>query len=58
MKVKNEYNVLLQSGDLLELYPELSGSWPKDKKKFTLIWEQNVEAIKDIDVDFDEYEQV
>ena len=56
MTAKNEYNVLLESGELLEMYPELSGSWSKDKNKFTLIWEQNIEAIKDIDVNFDENE--
>lgn len=56
MKAKEEYNVLLDNGELLELYPELSGSWAKDKKKFTVIWEQNIEAIKNIDVNFDEFE--
>lgn len=56
MRVKKEYQVLLDSGELLEMYPELSGSWEKDKKKFTLIWEQNVEAIKNIDVTFEEDE--
>lgn len=55
MKAKNEYDVLLDNGELLELYPELSGSWTKDKKKFTKIWEQNIEAIKNIDIDFDEF---
>lgn len=55
MKVKKEYDVLLDSGELLEMYPELSGSWKKDKNKFTKIWEQNIKAIKDIDVDFDEF---
>ncbi len=58
MKVKTEYQVLLESGELLEMYPELSGSWEEDKTKFTTLWEQNSEAIRDIDVDFDEYEQV
>ena len=56
MKVKKEYDVLLENGELLEMYPELSGSWSKDKNKFTAIWEQNIEAIKNIDVNFDEYE--
>lgn len=55
MKAKEEYNVLLENGELLELYPELSGSWAKDKKKFTTIWEQNIEAIKNIDIDFEEF---
>ncbi len=58
MKAKNEYQVLLENGELLEMYPGLSGSWDKDKKRFTIIWEQNIEAIKDIDVDFDEDEQL
>jgi|TARA_R110000868_G_scaffold74337_5_gene214943 hypothetical protein len=58
MKAKNEYDELLANGELLELYPDLSGSWQKDKKTFTSTWEQNVEAIKDIDKDFDEDEQI
>lgn len=56
MRVKKEYNILLENGELLELYPELSGSWLKDKKDFTIIWEQNTKAIKDIDINFNEYE--
>lgn len=56
MRVKDEYIELLKNGELLELYPELFGSWAKDENKFTQIWEQNVEAIKNIDTDFDEYE--
>jgi len=55
MKAKDEYNALLDNGELLEMYPELSGSWVKDKGKFTKIWEQNIEAIKNLDVDFDEF---
>lgn len=54
MKAKEEYNVLLDGGELLEIYPELSGSWSKDKKIFTKIWEQNIKAIKNTDIDFDE----
>lgn len=57
MKAKQEYDVLLENGELLEMYPELSGSWEEDKKSFSVIWEQNIEAIKDIDVDFDEFEE-
>jgi len=53
MTAKKEYNVLLENGELLELYPELSGSWKEDKELFTPIWETNKEAIKNIDEDFD-----
>jgi len=56
MTAKKEYDFLLENGELLELYPTLSGSWSKDRKKFLPLWEKNVEAIKNIDVDFDEYE--
>lgn len=56
MKAKREYNALLSNGELLELYPELSGSWREDKDKFTSLWEQNIEAIKNIDINFDENE--
>ena len=55
MRAKKEYEVLLNNGELLEMYPELSGVWSKDKKRFTKIWEQNVEAIKNIDINFDEF---
>lgn len=56
MQVKREYETLLENGELLELYPWLSGSWRKDKNKFTALWDKNIEAIKNIDVNFDEYE--
>lgn len=56
MKIKDEYTSLLETGELLEIFPELSGSWAKDRSKFTVLWEKNIAAIKNIDVNFDEYE--
>lgn len=56
MKLKQGYDALLRDGELLEMYPELSGSWEKDKEAFSVIWEQNIEAIKNIDIDYDEFE--
>lgn len=56
MRVRKEYDILLENGELLELYPELSGSWGKDKNKFTVLWDKNIEAIKNIDTNFNEYE--
>lgn len=55
MKVKREYQALLDSGELQEMFPELSGVWKKDEKIFTALWENNQSAIKDIDVNFDEF---
>lgn len=54
MKVKKEYNALLDSGELQIMFPQLSGQWKKDKDVFTSLWEQNIEAIKNINIDFDE----
>ena len=55
MKAKKEYEVFLKNGELLDIFPELSGSWKVDKK-ITLLWEQNQKAISDLDINFDEYE--
>lgn len=54
MKVKREYDALLDSGELEDMFPQLSGTWKKDEKLFTKLWEQNIKAIKSIDVNFDE----
>lgn len=54
MGIKQEYNSLLQSGELLELHPELSGIWAKDKEIFTNSWNQNKEAIDDIEIYIDD----
>ena len=53
MQIKNEYDVLLRSGDLMEMYPGLQGSWQKDKKAFTQLWEQNRDALLGIEVDLE-----
>lgn len=56
MNVRSEYDVLLDLGDLRELYPNLKGIWEKDKKDFTYIWEQKQAILGDIDVNnFEEF---
>lgn len=32
--LKNLYNSFLDSGDLLVIYPEMTGNWEKDKEEF------------------------
>ena len=54
MKVKREYEALLDGGELLIMFPSLKGVWSKDKTTFVKLWESNIEAIKDIDVDYEE----
>lgn len=51
------YDSMLESGDLSEVFPSMSGEWEKDKKKF--IYEQtelekliNLQSI-DLDDDID-----
>ena len=56
MKVRREYKALLDSGDLLSIFPQLSGKWAKDKEAFTESWAKNKEAINEIDVNFEEDE--
>ena len=56
MEVKREYKALLDNGELLIMFPELSGKWIKDKKAFTESWTKNREAINEIDVNFEEDE--
>ena len=53
MKAKQEYQRLLSSGDLEELYPELKGDWKKDKKEFTRLYDLNNEALKNMPIIFD-----
>ena len=56
MNARREYNILLDLGELNELYPNLTGIWEKDKKKFTSIWEQNQEILGGIDInDYEEF---
>ena len=53
-QAKAQYNMLKKSGDLLDLYPELSGeSWAKDKKDFTEIYTLTMNGVIDMEVDYD-----
>lgn len=42
---------LVESGDLECVFPNLSGDWEKDKKKFTVEYEKNQDLL---DFDFDD----
>ena len=52
MNYEKMYKQLKAEGDLLELFPFLTGEWTKDKKQFIEI-QENVHFL---DVDYDEYE--
>jgi len=54
MSAKKEYEALLKSGDLQELYKGLSGNWEQDKSTFVEMYDLNIKAIKEIDVNYEE----
>mgnify|MGYP003650680768 CR=1 FL=1 len=55
MSARSEYNMLADLGELLELYPNLTGIWEKDQDKFTSVWERNQEVLGNINIeDFEE----
>jgi len=44
-EVKNLYDSLVKSGDLKDVYPDLTGEWEKDNKKFTMEYERNQDLL-------------
>lgn len=49
MEARDEYNMLLENGELQEIYSEynLVGDWKKDERKFLKAYEDNQKAMKD-----------
>ena len=54
MSAKGEYEILLGIGELLEMYPNLTGNWKKDQDIFTLLWDENKELFENLNVDYEE----
>lgn len=51
-----EYNSLLNSGELSQLFPELKGNWEQDKRVFISQYEKNQKLLsEDLTID-DEYD--
>ena len=48
---KKEYDILLKNEELLEMFPDFTGRWGKDKKAFLQYWESNQEILN-LEVDF------
>lgn len=54
---QKEYNTLLKSGVLLELYEDnLTGNWEEDEATFTKIYDANQFFINDLEVD--DYDEI
>lgn len=55
-EAQKQYNSLLESGELKDMFPSFKGDWDKDKKAFTRYYEDN-EAILNTDaIDLDDDE--
>jgi len=50
IKAREQYNLLLDTDSLEELYPEMTGEWEKDKKKFIKEYEEMVLLMEMADV--------
>lgn len=45
-EIRSLYDFLLESGDLLDFFPQLEGEWAKDKKEFAELYAENQALIK------------
>lgn len=50
---KREYKLLQEAGELLDLFPDFTGQWSKDKKEFIRYQEMNEEVLNNLDIDFE-----
>lgn len=53
---QKEYNMLLKSGALLELYEDMVGNWEEDGDAFTKIYDANEFFLGNLEVD--DYDEV
>ena len=56
-EVESQYYSFLESGDLLEVFPEAKGVWEKDKKFFTRYYEDNQKLLTDNYLDLDDQDE-
>jgi len=52
-EIKKFYHVQLTSGDLLELYPKMTGEWEKDKDDYIREYMETQEILEHIDEDIE-----
>lgn len=52
--IRIEYDYLLESGELFDLVYGMIGNWRSDEARFTRYYEQNLEALNNISVNFEE----
>jgi len=50
-ETKQLYESLLSDGDLFDLVSGMSGQWEKDKKLFSIYYDQQMAYINDFDIE-------
>lgn len=55
-EIQKQYNSLLESGELKEMFPNFKGEWDKDKRAFTRHFEENQKILNDNIIDLDDEE--
>lgn len=53
-EIKNLYETLSQSGDLIEMFPGMTGDWKIDKDEFSKQYKINNEYLNDFDLEEDD----
>lgn len=54
-EIKSIYDSLVESGDLKEFHPMLTGDWKLDEKRFTSLYNAPENLLGGIEDDEDEY---
>ena len=57
-EIQKQYNLLLESGELKEMFPNFKGEWEKDRRAFTRHFEENERMLNDniLDLDDEDFE--
>ncbi len=48
-EIRRQYEVLLDMGTLLELFPRLTGDWEKDQKRFIAEYNENMNLLDNLE---------
>ena len=55
-EAQNHYNLLLDTGELLELFPKATKNWEEDKIFFIEYYNQNLKILEDFENNDEENE--
>jgi hypothetical protein len=46
-EIERQYNMFVDTGDLKLLFPSMTGTWEKDKRRFTILWQDSQRLLED-----------